>query len=447
MITGGYCQGQTMNKIKDRIKKFGDAVNGSSVQVKNDKVNINLNFQNKGNIKYKENPDIRTRDEIKIDKKQKLVIENGEIENFIWQPIADFENHVFPSFIIAWASYEGDKEKDMGSSLGFQIQGTMPGTVFKWEIECTDKKYFNIDSGFIRYQYANSTLNFKPKIGWDFRYLTKHQTSAPVGIYFRLIDPLTGKKSERLVNINLRSINDCMYYYDQASYRYLYTAYINEDHPEIDNILKEALDTKMTDAFSGYQEGRRKVDLQIAAIWRVLHDRGFKYSSITNNSGKGSNNVYAQTVRTFDNAIKTNQANCVDGTVVMASILKRIGISTFMVLVPGHCFLGYYVDDPTNPQSSKEINYVETTAMSSTTYLTLSKSSLAKYNNTIQESLPRGATLSDKNKAYYLQFLQAKKSGQRSYDEALEKDGINSITMLNVNEQRKYVKPIPVYYD
>ena len=40
------------------------------------------------------------------------------------------------------------------------------------------------------------------------------------------------------------------------------------------------------------------------------------------------------------------QANCVDGSVLMASVLKKIEIKASLVLVPGHCYLAFYSSDP-----------------------------------------------------------------------------------------------------
>ena len=34
----------------------------------------------------------------------------------------------------------------------------------------------------------------------------------------------------------------------------MFAAYVNENHPYLDKILKEALATKITDAFDGYQQ-------------------------------------------------------------------------------------------------------------------------------------------------------------------------------------------------
>lgn len=394
------------------------------------------------NIQYQQVPDYRNKSEVSISKKQKISIENGQFKNLDWEPVTKFDNQIFPSFIMAWATYVGVKDEDMGSSLGFNINTNLKGVVLKWEIECADKTYFTTDSGYINCDDVKNTKAFLPKIAWNFRALSKHQTSAPLNVYFRLTDPNTGHKVEKLVNINLRSVNDCMMAYKNKDYKFLLAAFVTEEHPEVDRILKQMLDTKMIGAVDGYQSGSANVDLQLAALWRVLHDRGFKYSSITDNSAyEKGDGVFSQTVRTLDNSIKTSQANCVDGTVVFASVMKRMGLRPIMVLVPGHCFLAYFADGKT----TTDIRFLETTLMSDRTYLSNPKASVLKNKAALAKIIPAGAKLSDLNKAYFLEYAGAKRVAEGEYNDYMKKYGAENVKLLNVNELRQYVQPIPLY--
>lgn len=441
-----HTQAQILKKIKESVKDVQDVahqVSTTSQEVSGAAKTIIHTWKKdtSRNIHYQQVPDYRSREEVSISKKQKLSIENGEFKNLSWDPVTKFDNQLFPSFIIGWASYKGVKDEDMGSSLGFSINTSLPNVVLKWEIESADKNFFAIDSGYINCDNVRSTKLFMPRIAWNYRALTKNQTSAPLNVYFRLIDPNTGLKVEKLVNVNLRSINDCLTYFNGKSYQFLFTAFVNEDHPAIDKILKQMLDTKMIDAVLGYQWGPDYVDLQVAALWRVLHERGFQYSSITDNSGYNqSKGLFSQTVRTFDNSLKTNQANCVDGTVVFASVLKRMGIRPVLITVPGHCFLGYYTDDTTS-----NMRFLETTMLSDNTFLNNPKTSVQKYNDILTKVVPKGVKLSETNKAYYLEFLNAQTAGYNAYKKNMEKYGTQYVTLLGVNSLRQYVKPIPVY--
>jgi hypothetical protein len=66
--------------------------------------------------------------------------------------------------------------------------------------------------------------------------------------------------------------------------------------------------------------------------------------------------VYAQRVRTIEDALKASQINCVDGSVLFASMLKAINLIPVLVRVPGHMFVGYYLD-----KNRKKIDFLETT--------------------------------------------------------------------------------------
>lgn len=66
--------------------------------------------------------------------------------------------------------------------------------------------------------------------------------------------------------------------------------------------------------------------------------------------------VYTQRVRTLDDALESSQINCVDGSVLLASLMKAININPILVRIPGHMFVGYYTD-----KSHKNMNFLETT--------------------------------------------------------------------------------------
>ena len=147
----------------------------------------------------------------------------------------------------------------------------------------------------------------------------------------------------------------------------------------------------------------------------ALSVRDVRYSDITTTAAE-SENVYCQHVRLLDETINNNQANCVDGTVVFASILRKIGISPLMVLIPGHCFLGYYTD-----KTKKNVAFLETTLLSNTLYLDKAK------------------TPAEKTKAYIEQFNLALASGMDTY----KKQSLKDVRLIDVDKYRAYVKPIP----
>ncbi|HFA50179.1 MAG TPA: hypothetical protein ENJ95_14305 [Bacteroidetes bacterium] len=352
-------------------------------------------------------------------KTKSIKIRNGKIEDVGWEPVVYFENELFPSTIVSLASYRGDFTPELeviSRPVGFKVISNMQGFSLRWEIECIDKRFFDKVSGEFVYEQPGREVFVMPEIPWNFTSLTHQISSTPVQLVYRLFDT-KGKKIEKVIRVNMRSINDCIWRYRDTKMYYLFAAYVQESYPEIDNILKSALETKMTDAIMGYQGSEDEVLLQVAAIWKVLHDRGFQYSSITTPSVLNQASYSSQSVRTFESACKTSQANCVDGTVVLASVLRKIGISVEMVFVPGHCFLAFYAD-----AKGEKRYFLETTYLGSPV--------LVDDLETEEEELS----------AYLAHFIQALELGKKKYDEYSASPYFNAI---NIEKARGLINSIP----
>ena len=125
----------------------------------------------------------------------------------------------------------------------------------------------------------------------------------------------------------------------------------------VDEILGEALDSGDVKAFAGYQGDADAVLAELEAIWNALKQRGFAYSSITQSSFH-DDQIHTQHVRLVGDSIKTSQANCVDGSVLIASIARKLGLSPFLVTIPGHMFVGVWLDANQN-----EFACIETTML------------------------------------------------------------------------------------
>jgi hypothetical protein len=116
--------------------------------------------------------------------------------------------------------------------------------------------------------------------------------------------------------------------------------YVNENHPMIDEILAEAKATGVCASFTGYGEGGDDIIRQIQAVWTALQKRGITYSNTADTTRSPLHSF--QHVRMLDQCLKSGQANCVDATVMLASILKKIGLNVGIILVPNHAYLVVY---------------------------------------------------------------------------------------------------------
>lgn len=213
---------------------------------------------------------------------------------------------------------------------------------------------------------AGASYLVSPMLQWDYEALGRIRQTRPATVTIALdIDGRSiGTSTER---VTVHSVNDCPFAIVVADASgtqrahatwWMFAAYVNENHPYNDQIRKEALQSKIVSAFTGYQSNDpQEVVRQVYAIWHVLQRRGLKYSSITTTSGAGTA-VRAQQVRFIDQSVDGAQANCVDGSVLFASLMREIGIDPVLVLVPGHMFVGFYTDP-----EHRQIMFLETTML------------------------------------------------------------------------------------
>ena len=199
-----------------------------------------------------------------------------------------------------------------------------------------------------------------PDIIWNYEALKNNNQAEPVSVAVK-VEMNDKDLGQRVRTFSVRSINECLLGYVTNGTKFhdtgiFFAAYVNEENPMIDKLLREALNTRIVNRFLGYQGGNAEVvDKQVYALWNVLQKRNFRYSSVSNTS-LSSNVVFSQRVRTFDDALESSQINCVDGSVLFASLLRAINIEPILVRTPGHMVVGYYTD-----AGRKNKNFLETT--------------------------------------------------------------------------------------
>ncbi|WP_300162876.1 hypothetical protein [Solidesulfovibrio sp.] len=167
-----------------------------------------------------------------------------------------------------------------------------------------------------------------------------------------------GEKSGR---VTVRSINDCVYGYDEDGRwndtSWLFAAYVNENHPAVEGILKDALATGKVDSIAGYQGDADDVRDEIEAVWTALARRRIRYSSIKTASAE-SPHIWSQHVRLLGEALAARQANCVEGSCLLASVFAKMGLKASLVNLPDHMLVAVDLDD-----DGDEDLYLETTLL------------------------------------------------------------------------------------
>ncbi len=263
-------------------------------------------------------------------------------------------SNIFPALVVAQAGMQerehedGEEEKDeknLGDPfgvLGVGVVAPADGVVVKVVVSSPSIMQDSSFEGTLATE--GETYSLSPKIKWKYEKLLRNRQQVPVDVSFRVkVGDAPWKEITK--TCTLRSINDCLLAFDigeeYTDTTWLYAAYVNEDHPWVDGILKDALATGVVESFTGYQsQDPEEVMKQVYAVWRVCQNRGIRYSDISTVSAQ-KRSVVSQHVRFLDECMKNKQANCIDGTVMFASVLRKIGIQTHIVTIPNHAFLTF----------------------------------------------------------------------------------------------------------
>lgn len=142
------------------------------------------------------------------------------------------------------------------------------------------------------------------------------RTTAPLSVQ----DPATGKPR------------------DMTPY---FGAFVTPNAPSLMTFLRKAAELHPQKMLPGYQGAQSNVKPQVEAIFNALkNDAHITYvnSVIAFSPEEGAWN---QRVRLPRESLKDQEANCIDGTVLFASLLEGISLNPAIVVVPGHALVAW----------------------------------------------------------------------------------------------------------
>jgi hypothetical protein len=140
-----------------------------------------------------------------------------------------------------------------------------------------------------------------------------------------------------------------------------YGAWVTPHVEPVQALLRRAADRVADRRISGYQ-GEPSAEAtagQVRALFEALKEAEITYvdSMIDFGAGPGQ---FTQRTRLPRESLRQKAANCIDGTVLLASLLEAASLHPAIVLVPGHAFLGWETWE-----GSDEWDYLETTMIGS----------------------------------------------------------------------------------
>jgi hypothetical protein len=310
-----------------------------------------------------------------------------------FEPFGDFSREIFPSIELGFAHLnekaveqlvvdEPDeakvyRQRPQGSTIGVILHEVRKGDHYSLKVYSDGATSDSTENpvrqlGLIRSNTKDleqilkpSSYSFKaeadssfalayPELIFNFNALTRINQTQPINLTFEL----SRNGGSPLITTQvwqLRQLRDCpigmrsqtvtktgKIKEEVMNTTFFFSAYVNENHPLVERIITEAIGTGKVASFSGYQAGRASVLRQMEAIWAALEARNIRYSSITATTGSES---FVQHVRLIEDTLRTSQANCVDGSILYASIARKVGLNPVLVITPGHCYVAIDYDN------------------------------------------------------------------------------------------------------
>lgn len=352
----------------------------------------------------------------------------------------DLGGNIFPSAILSVATTDAQVVQPSDSvyvgnpksCVAVRLRSRNPYS--RVRIDVAETPFFSHSVSEFVLPEARTEYTIYPDIIWNYEALKNNNQAEPISVAVTV--EMNGKDlGQRVRTFSVRSINECLLGYVTHGTKFhdtgiFFAAYVNEENPSIDKVLREALNTRIVNRFLGYQNMTPEgVDKQVYALWNVLQKRNFRYSSISNTS-LSSNVVYSQRVRTFDDALESSQINCVDGSVLFASLLRAINIEPILIRTPGHMFVGYYTGS-----SHKNMNFLETTMIGDVDLDDFFP----------DEQLDSTMVGKSQNQMSRLTFEKSKEYARKKYEE--NKEGIHSgrlnYMFLEISKEvRRRIQPI-----
>ncbi len=158
-------------------------------------------------------------------------------------------------------------------------------------------------------------------------------------------------------------------------------AWVTPRHPEIEKLLRQAVEHHPDRQFVGYQgaqtlaQGADVVRAQARAIFEALkQDANVVYVNSPLNMGREAGQVTQRVRLPVESLAAGGSANCIDGTVLFASLLELASITPLLILVPGHAFVGWRIW-----QGVDQYEFLETTMIGSDTFAAAQQAGRRRY--------------------------------------------------------------------
>jgi hypothetical protein len=124
-----------------------------------------------------------------------------------------------------------------------------------------------------------------------------------------------------------------------------YAAWVTPHADPVQERVRRAAALHPAGMLAGYiRGGPERVHEQVAALYRALQEAGLAYINTVTDYGAPAGTV-SQRARLPREALAQKAANCLDGTVLFASLLEGASLSPALLLIPGHALVGWETEE------------------------------------------------------------------------------------------------------
>lgn len=194
---------------------------------------------------------------------------------------------------------------------------------------------------------AGEHYTLRPRLRWSRAALARLDKPRPVVAEFSLARDDAAPQLQRR-EIRLHPLSEALYYVrdgkDHVDLGWIFAAYADPQSRVIDRVLAEVAQRHPFLALKPAARTPAQALASAYAIWEVLQLHGVRYADEDPGIARGPL-VWSQHVRQHDDVWSEQRANCIDGSLLLAAALERLGIRSVLLLVPRHALLAFYTGD------------------------------------------------------------------------------------------------------
>jgi hypothetical protein len=250
------------------------------------------------------------------------------------------DNELFPVLDLSQRGHAAAGTVGDGSGLiAVRVRGVPAGAV-RLTVETAGLRAPAVVDAAVQADAENVEL--RPRLEWDHARLAMLRAPRTQALRVKLEGP-GGTVEQRELRVRLHPLDDALYYVrdgrEHVDLGWVFAAYVDPHDAVVDDILAIAR-ARGTDLAAPAMSADDRV-AKVHAVWSALEAHGLRYAVGDPAINRGPS-IYSQRVRLLSESWGERRANCIDSSVLIASVLERIDIPSFIVLVPGHAFVGFY---------------------------------------------------------------------------------------------------------